>query len=70
MKRFRRILQSLSTEILPTNEAYDICDGITRIIANNVIEEILCYAPWCRADYFGMNLMNSRYIQALIGVLK
>lgn len=52
MKRFRRILQSLSSEILPANEVYDICNGINQIITTQDVEEILCYAPWCRADTY------------------
>lgn len=52
MKRFRRILQSLSSDILPADSVYDVCDGINRVINNNSVEEILCYAPWCRADTY------------------
>lgn len=53
MNRYRRILQSFSPEVLPVDNCYDICAGINTIINNNSnIEEILCYAPWCRADTY------------------
>jgi len=52
MNRYRRILQSFSPEVLPADNCYDICAGINSIININDIEEILCYAPWCRADTY------------------
>jgi superfamily II DNA or RNA helicase len=52
MNRYRRILQSFCPELLPSHKCYDICDGINKIIKENAVEEILCYAPWCRYDTY------------------
>lgn len=60
MKRFRRILQSFCPELLPSDRCYDICDGLNKIIKSNAVEEILCYAPWCRYDtYHQIGVLDS-----------